>query len=103
MRLAGVPLEVMDVTGLGAIAPAFTNAVEAKKMDKLADNREVIQAVKALNQTEAFGPNNELTFKMDRNTHKPVIRVVDRKTGETVTQLPPEYVLRLAAESKSAQ
>ncbi len=62
------------------------------------ERRELIKAVKALNQTELFGENNELTFVMDRNTHRPVMRLVDRKTREVIRQLPPESVLRMAED-----
>ena len=60
--------------------------------------RELIKAVKALNQTELFGENNELTFILDRNTHRPLMRLVDRKTREVIRQIPPESVLRVAED-----
>jgi len=60
-----------------------------------AGHREIIQAVKALNATEMFGEENELVFQMDRDAHRMVVRVVNRKTKEVVSQVPAEYVLRL--------
>jgi uncharacterized FlaG/YvyC family protein len=47
-----------------------------------------------------MGENNELTFVLDRNTRKAVVRVVNRQTGDLVFQIPPEYVLRMAQELK---
>jgi flagellar protein FlaG len=64
------------------------------------DQRILIQAVKAVNATEFFGENNELTFIMDRATRRAVVRIVDRTSGEVVEQIPSEYVLRMAEELK---
>ena len=69
--------------------------VDAKQISQ---RRELIAAVKALNQTELFGENNELTFILDRNTHRPLMRLVDRKTREVIRQIPPESVLRMAQD-----
>jgi uncharacterized FlaG/YvyC family protein len=77
------------------VAPAATVPV-----DQAAENREVVKAVKALNGTEMFGDDNQLTFRRDPETQRMVIRVVNRKTEEVVTQIPPEYVLRLAEDLK---
>lgn len=65
-----------------------------------ADQRTLIQAVKAVDATQLFGQENELTFVLDRITRRPLVRIVNRKTGEVVQQIPPEYVLRLAEEMK---
>jgi|ERR1044071_1245796 uncharacterized FlaG/YvyC family protein len=61
-----------------------------------AQNRELIQAVKSVNAAQHFGLDNELTFIMDRNTQRPVIRVVNSKTKEVIQQIPPKYLLELA-------
>lgn len=68
--------------------------------EKLAQQRELIQAVKALNGTELFGQNTELTFVFDRETRRALVRVVDKKTRQVTLQIPPEYVLRMAEERK---
>ena len=64
-----------------------------------AQNRELIQAVKSVNAAEHFGPDNELTFLLDRHTQRPIIRVVNRRTKEVIQQIPPHYVLELAKGS----
>ena len=94
----------MDVAALNRVAQAPQAAVPAIPADQAAQNRQVIQAVKALNGTEMFGQDNELMFVPDRQTQRMVVRVVNRKTGEVLSQIPPEYVLRLAedAHQKSA-
>ena len=60
------------------------------------ERRELVKAIKAINATEFFGENYELTFVMDHETHRPLLRIVDRQTREVIRQLPPEYTLRLA-------
>jgi uncharacterized FlaG/YvyC family protein len=73
-----------------AIAPVSTTP------EVVAQNRELIQAVKSINAAEHFGPDSELTFAMDRHTQRPVMRVVNSRTKEIIQQLPPQYVLELA-------
>ncbi len=64
------------------------------------EDRQLIQAVKALNASELFGQNAELTFVLDRETHRPLVRIIDRETKEVIRQIPPEYALRLAEDLK---
>lgn len=84
----------------GSINPAAMSLAASfatqQPVDRLAEHRELIQAVHALNGAEVFGQNQELTFVLDRDTRKPLLRIVDRKTGEVIAQVPPEHVLRLA-------
>jgi uncharacterized FlaG/YvyC family protein len=86
-------MQITGVDGLG-LAPGHVAAPVAPS--QAAGNRDVVQAVKALNAAETFGDSNELTFQLDRNTRQPVIRIINRKTKELIDQIPPEYVLRLA-------
>jgi uncharacterized FlaG/YvyC family protein len=58
---------------------------------------EVLQAARSVNDSGLLG-HNQLVFLIDRTTHLPIIRVVDRETHEVVLQLPAEYVLRLARD-----
>lgn len=89
----------MDVNGVNRTAAAAPTPVPAPA-EQQNQNREVIQAVKALNGAEMFGENNELEFRKDPQSHRMVVRMVDRKTREVVSQIPPEYVLELAAQTK---
>ena len=66
----------------------------------LEDQRTLIHAVKAVNAADLFGDENELTFVVDRNTRKAIVRLVNRQTREVVEQIPSEYVLRMAEELK---
>ena len=92
---------VMDITGVNGVGPIHVSAPAPAKPEQLAENRDLVQAVKALNAAASFGENNELNFLMDRNTRLPVIRIVNRKTNEVVEQIPPEYVLRLAEAARN--
>jgi flagellar protein FlaG len=48
-----------------------------------------------------FGQNSELTFVLDRETHRALVRLIDRKTNEVIRQIPPEYLLRMAQDLKA--
>jgi uncharacterized FlaG/YvyC family protein len=93
-------MDVASVNHLTQGAPASVPTIPAEQN---AENREVIQAVKALNSTEMFGEDNQLQFQRDRDTQRMVVRVVNRKTNEVISQIPPEYVLRLADDSHQKQ
>ncbi|SPF51828.1 conserved hypothetical protein [Candidatus Sulfopaludibacter sp. SbA4] len=86
----------MDVTSMNRVAQAPQATVPAIPADQVAQNRGVVQAVKALNGTEMFGEDNQLMFVKDRQSQRMVVRVVNKKTNEVVSQIPPEYVLQLA-------
>ncbi len=90
----------MDINGVNRSTVAAVTPVQAAETERQNQNREVIQAVKALNSTEMFGENNELQFQKDPLTHRMVVRMIDRKTKEVVSQIPPEYVIELAAQAK---
>jgi uncharacterized FlaG/YvyC family protein len=92
----------MDITATNRGATAMHAPAPAIPADKTVENREVVQAVKALNGTEMFGQENELCFQKDSQSQRMVIRVINRKTREVVSQVPPEYVLRLVEDLKSS-
>ena len=64
------------------------------------ETREVVAAVHKLNKSDYTGPTRELTILLDPKTRRPMVRIVDKETGEVVQQIPPEYVLRMAQEAK---
>ena len=88
----------MEITATQRDTQNFTAALPTLPPEKVAETRDLVQAVKALNGSEMFGQNSELMFQMDRGSNRVVIRIVDRKTKETLTQVPPEYVLQLARD-----
>lgn len=72
--------------------------VDPRTPEIRAENRELVKAVSKLNEVSRFGERNELTFLLDRETGRPVVRIIDKKTREVIQQFPPEYVIRLADE-----
>jgi uncharacterized FlaG/YvyC family protein len=81
-------------------APAAAPVIPAEQS---AENRDIIQAVKAVNGAELFGQDNQLMFQRDTATQRMVIRLVNRRTNEVISQIPPEYMLRLAEDLKVFQ
>jgi uncharacterized FlaG/YvyC family protein len=61
-------------------------------------NREAVAAVEAINKLELLGQNNELVFQVDPQTRRPVMLIRNRYSKEVLVRVPPDYVLRLAAE-----
>ena len=93
----------MDLTAINGSATGIHAPEPAVTLDKTAEKREVVQAIKTVNGAEMFGPENELRFQRDPETNRFVIRVVNRKTREVLSQVPEEYVLRLAADMKKLE
>ena len=62
-------------------------------------NRAVSVAVGQLNEAGYAGAGREVTFSLDPATKQPVIKVIDTATKEVIRQMPPEYLLQLAAEN----
>lgn len=70
---------------------------------QLAERRELVQAVKELEKAAVAGDGNELRLALDRETKRPVVRIVNRETGELIQQFPTEEVIRLAQRLKAAR
>ena len=83
--------KIANVSALTAVEP--TSPITPREREQ---QQQLIQAVAAVNSAQLFGEFTELTFSYDRHARKTVLRIVDRKTGEVVQQLPPEDLLRLA-------
>jgi uncharacterized FlaG/YvyC family protein len=91
---------VVEITGIDRSAQPIAATVTPITNDQAAENREVVRAVKALNATEMFGQENQLMFRRDPESQRMVVRVVNRKTEEVISQIPAEYLLRLAEDLK---
>ena len=81
---------ILQSVDLSSHASPVTAAEAAQRLD-------VLHAAKSVNDSGLLG-QNQLVFLIDRTTHLPIVRVVDRETQEVVLQLPAEYVLRLARD-----
>jgi len=86
----------MNITSvqLAGSSPPASSQVSAQEAGQ---RRQLLQATKSVNESGVLGPN-ELEFMLDRQTHRAVIQVVNRTTQQVVSQIPPEYVLRLAQD-----
>lgn len=87
----------MEIGSVQISQPAPTVTVPVTP-EARSENRGLIQAVKALNATELFGQNQELIFVFDRQSRRPLVRIVDRETREVIRQIPAEYALRMASD-----
>ena len=83
---------------IDATIPAvdLVNVPTRQFREEQAQQRELIQAAKAVNESDLLGDDRELTFALDRDSRKTVIRIVSRETNEVIQQIPAEDVLHLA-------
>jgi uncharacterized FlaG/YvyC family protein len=86
----------MEIGPLQNDQPNIAVAPVSTLPEVVAQNRELIQAVKSVNAAEHFGADNELTFLLERHTQRPIIRLVNTRTKEVIQQIPPQYVLEMA-------
>lgn len=86
----------MEIGPLHKDAQSAPVAPAPPPVEIAAQNRELIQAVKLVNAAQHLGLDQELTFVLDRRTRRPLVRLVNRRTGEIIRQVLPEYVLELA-------
>ena len=83
------PLNRIDLSELG-------NSLSHSQQDP-PPARELVRAVKALNQSNLFGDKRELSFRFDADTRRLVIRIVERESGDVFQEIPSEEVLRMMA------
>ncbi len=93
----------MDITSLQPTVslPAASVGSAQVTVEQAAQRRQLLQAAQSVNESGALG-RNQLVFLLDRQTHQAVIRLVDRTTHQVISQIPPEYVLRLAQDLGSS-
>lgn len=86
----------MDINRINQTAPP----AEVSQSDgtRFQTRPELVRAVTAVDSAKLFGEDSELTFAMDRETRRTVIRLVDRESRKVIRQIPAEYVLHLAQE-----
>ena len=69
---------------------------EAKNVGTLTDK--ALKGIeKEINQHLAIILNSQVSFQVDEDTGRTVIRVIDPETKEVLRQIPPETMLRLMA------
>jgi uncharacterized FlaG/YvyC family protein len=88
-------MNVSSVQSVNSVAEAGGSNVTPQEASQ---RRDLVKAAQVINDSRQFGSNNELVFVFDRVTHHAIMRVVNKQTNEVVMQLPPDYVLKLAAD-----
>ena len=92
-------VDVMEVNKVNSTpTPAVNPVTEAS----LRVAPELTQAVKAVNGAKLFGQDTELSFLMDRESKRFVVRLVDKTTRKVIRQIPAEAILRQAEGLQSA-
>ena len=86
----------MEVNPLSLTSPLTAEVLV--KTGASADLAQTVAAVRAVNKSGMFGEDRQLSFARDPDTQQPVIRIVSRKTGEVLDQIPAEQVLRIMAD-----
>ncbi|MBI3657931.1 MAG: flagellar protein FlaG [Acidobacteria bacterium] len=61
------------------------------------DLSQIEKSVVALNE-KLLGRNQQARIEIDRKSHQIVFRLVDLESGETLRQVPPEEMLRMAEQ-----
>jgi len=86
----------MDVAPLhnASIVASAPTSVPAEQQS---ENLQLVQAVHAINAAELYGEENELTLALDRRTRRATVRLVHRKTGQVIREVPADQVLSMAA------
>lgn len=56
--------------------------------------KDVEKEIKILNE-QLDGMNRSIRFSIDQESKDIVVKVVDKKTGEVISQIPPEEMIRL--------
>lgn len=90
----------MEVNKVNSPLEQAAAAVQTASETRFQATPEAAQAVTAINGAKLFGQDSELTFAMDRESRRTVVRLVDRNTRKVIRQIPPEYVLRMAEDLK---
>ena len=58
-------------------------------------SREISEVVEKLNTLGSQIANTKISFSIDSETGKPIVRVINKETGQVIRQLPPEDLLNL--------
>lgn len=58
-------------------------------------SREIPEVVDKLNTLGSQIANTKISFSIDSETGKPIVRVINKETGQIIRQLPPEDLLKL--------
>jgi uncharacterized FlaG/YvyC family protein len=89
----------MDIGSIAKASLAPTALAANEQVVKIPpEERELIRAVRAIGQTRLFGPDKELTFVLDRETNRALVRIIRTDTKEVLLQIPAKHALEMARE-----
>jgi uncharacterized FlaG/YvyC family protein len=88
----------MNISSISSLSSHLSTAAQPAPTKPSENQKALLQAVKVVNAAEMFGQENQLTFRVDRAAGIAVVRIVNRKTGELVQEIPNEQVLKMAEE-----
>jgi uncharacterized FlaG/YvyC family protein len=86
----------MDVAPLHNTPQTTAPSPISASAEQQAQNLELVHAVRAVNAAELYGEYGELTFALDRRSHRAVVRLVHRKTRQVIREVPAGHILDLA-------
>lgn len=93
----------MNISSVNTSAAQSYAAAASVSSGSSTTNQSVLaRAVRTVNDSNLLGPQNELTFAIDRAAQMVVIRLVNKETRETIEQIPAQEVVRLAEELNGA-
>ena len=86
---------------LGPLSPldlgTSLSSMQTQQNSNLPD-RQVVSAVRALNDSQALGQDRQLVYRRDQKTGSMMIQIVNRGTGDVLDQIPAEVMLRMRAD-----
>ena len=85
-------MQITSVSNMTGVSPADLPSSSGVT----AEQRTLIRAVGAVNASQAFGEDHELTYSIDRAARMLVIKLVNKTTGSVINQIPAEYLVRMA-------
>lgn len=90
------------VFGQGVVRPDLAGFAGHKAQDPVADPKthmHLRETQLALQEIEEFlgGFDRRLEFRVDDESQRVIVRILDRGTGEVIRQVPPEQLLHIIA------
>ena len=95
----------MTINPLASAALESSFSPAERSADQTAQRRQLVQAIQQINGTSAVPEGHEISIFLDPATKQPVTKLVDSQTREVISQIPAEYILRIAGffEAQAAQ
>ena len=94
-QLMEAPQAARDAT----VIPTVPDIPTDTGADQAAD--ELDQVIEEMREYQGWG-NFDIDFDRDEQTNALIVRIVDRDTGKTLRQIPPDQILRLRQHLREA-